>query len=660
MRTIGHRLLCLFFISCLLTPGYESSNSNGSSAINNKEWIDGVIAVVTDQPIKEVQRKPFRIQPKLYINTTAYNVSYYVTATLRYNENFTSDSNNSSRSLMGDDTLKFINNWANFTNLAISLYGQQYLLEFLIYSSDDNVSSETTVFSRPFVVSEFPYNVSMSILEPSQSSQKSYSVAIILILWDFTINALAQINTMNDTVWHYSISLRQNESSSDIIHGEINGTFPPKSHRTPIHHFNLTNIGYRYQFQVTMSSPSFITTLTNISDPFDVLWKLPVNDFKQSIIVLTFNGSYKDISGVEDKFCTIFLNHFGRLHFNVLWRNYTLKLASAEELQIEVTLAGKTKSVLETTNDVLKNVEECHQMNFSNQAFILKNKLMVDGVSYPSPNSEILSLFGLPVTSVFTIFLMSFLCSSFVVLVIIWKIREKKILEAYTRRMKTRTGRQNGHINTAFDSNESVPDRNVYYTSGHGRDRHDRHNQARRESGYNYDRESRLRRCSSGGFHRNYRKMRRLGSDEGDMYVGNGIPLDDELVFTDADKQDDVFRDVYFSPTSEGMPTFASSSSSFHDEYLLKDVHPHSGRANYAHIPTHKYKGSKRKCSVTASTVSGSLNSLATNSQSASRILSNSTIDSFSLHRPPLGWSSHDDNKLCNGNGSRGLVYYQY
>lgn len=81
-------------------------------------------------------------------------------------------------------------------------------------------------------------------------------------------------------------------------------------------------------------------------------------------------------------------------------------------------------------------------------------------------------------------------------------------------------------------------------------------------------------------FNRTYRRVNaKFGSDDEENWGAvSGGPLDDDMVFVDSDRHDDVFQEVLFSPSKPRRMAFNSSTTSFHDDYLIKDVPGPSGR----------------------------------------------------------------------------------
>jgi hypothetical protein len=73
---------------------------------------------------------------------------WYVTATLR------SGTGNPSAQLLDNTTIKFVNGWANFTNLAINYFGTGYIIDFNITSPTEG--ENMTLASDPVDISARP------------------------------------------------------------------------------------------------------------------------------------------------------------------------------------------------------------------------------------------------------------------------------------------------------------------------------------------------------------------------------------------------------------------------------------------------------------------------------------------------------------------------
>lgn len=117
---------------------------------------------------------------------------WYVTATLR------SGTGNPSAQLLGNTTIKFVNGWANFTNLAINYFGTGYIIDFNITSPTEG--ENMTLASDPVDISARP--ITAVTISSTADVYESTFMSVAMELRDSVTE-----ETISDIAWRVCIKL---------------------------------------------------------------------------------------------------------------------------------------------------------------------------------------------------------------------------------------------------------------------------------------------------------------------------------------------------------------------------------------------------------------------------------------------------------------------
>ncbi|XP_062574409.1 fibrocystin-L-like [Saccostrea cucullata] len=321
----------------------------------------------------------FSSQPKLQVYDANGNVvsklgtnvnPWEITATLR---NGTGDP---AAQLLGTRTAKYSNGWANFTDLAISHMGTDYIIDFNvtypIMASFSLSSANISVAPRMIVVDII--NITSDPLE------NSYMTVDLELRDKVTSEVIKQVNWRNHK-WIVNVELGGQSYYCGLLSGNTNTTFDDNSGMATLSNFSF-NVQGMVVLKITVTSDPPEYTLV-IETLIHIQKLQQIQFFKNSSqdIQLKFDANYDTVVG------TRYLLHFQAMMGNFLsglYPDIVLNSVKIYRGSILVTfqVSGTTSMMNTTVSSLCGAVENKTSFNFRGTSLTLDNYLSVDGENY--------------------------------------------------------------------------------------------------------------------------------------------------------------------------------------------------------------------------------------------------------------------------------------
>ncbi|KAJ8313314.1 hypothetical protein KUTeg_009100 [Tegillarca granosa] len=384
----------------IVTIGQTGGLSSLTNSSNVLGMNVGYIVIVpvhslcfVEEPVPEHEVVPFKTQPKIRAcDDQGQPISILGTSSSPWiikAELKDGTGSNSASALTGNDTVQFVDGWANFTDLALSQSGSGFVIEFSIISPAS--ATNYTIDSTALTINN--RKVKMVVITMATEALEFDVIPVFLELRDEITNERIEDIGWRGHVWTTTVELGPQSPTDGVVNGTTSSTFDNSTSQTSLS-ISLSSLGtYVVKFRLTTSPAEYdIYTEVLVTIKSQAQVSMVIEDTKT--ITMKFDGDYNTIVGTGtsyNNFIAWVSNWLMGLYQSVVIGNVKVSPGS---IIVTFTVNGSLSGVNETIFSICGSIENGQSVTYNGQTLTLSPYLNVGRTAYygvscgPIPSSS--------------------------------------------------------------------------------------------------------------------------------------------------------------------------------------------------------------------------------------------------------------------------------
>ncbi|XP_062600839.1 fibrocystin-L-like [Saccostrea cucullata] len=369
------------------SPEWQQMASDGSDGYVVIQKADHMTFHTELQPLHE--GTPFTKQPKIQVRDSQGEIitmlgaeenTWKITASIREN------TGNPDAVLLGNKTVQFVNGMATFTDLAISHFGTDYILDFTV--TEPEVGEPFMIASQAFTLPGRPI-VGAVVSKPPIIVERS-SATITLELRDRVTDEKVNDIDWRGHSWTVTAEIGMSEMYDAIIMNPKTTTFDANSGRATFDDLLFFTSGvYVVRFNITSNPVDYNIELQEIVVVRGISQQGITRDTVKEI-GLKFDADYDSIVGESRN------KYLAAMVLNWVANNFTNvipepKLVYKGSIMVTFNLGGNEVNVTSTISDLCIAIQNGTDFVFVGQSLTLSGYMTVDGNKYYGVSCGVIS-----------------------------------------------------------------------------------------------------------------------------------------------------------------------------------------------------------------------------------------------------------------------------
>ncbi|CAH1775752.1 unnamed protein product [Owenia fusiformis] len=370
--------------------------------------------VLQNQPLGSVEMQPFSTQPAIQaLDRFGQPVLKLGQSTSRWNvtAKLVVESGLPGTELQGNTTVEFLDSWANFSNLAINLYGTNQSLQFLIQQVSLTLNSEEfTTMPRQLKLVD-----SAARGRTSSPGLPLVPQPIVQIYDDNDLLNREEINVKGP--WTCEARLHQPDNYYGDLQGDKKVQYDPTTQQCMFKDLGFSHPGYGYIIHIVVKSLDGVYELSTELDGIDVLaiTSTPV-DATTSDVELIFDVDYdRVIQGQEKYFSLHALNHLGYMYPNISITDVSFERDGSSAMKVSFYTTGAPDTLSFTHRTMYEDIKRGLRFTFNGRTFSAFLNMKVNGEQFygkdgpPSKGAPLGVIIGVPIAVVLILIILGVL-----------------------------------------------------------------------------------------------------------------------------------------------------------------------------------------------------------------------------------------------------------